>query len=171
MKTSLPRISATRRGIGMATRWWWNRTRSTSGSGFQTAGCRTPKRLRLTERFSRPDFNTLRYEVQVNDPGTYTRPWSSAWTLSWVADQDIPEYFCQDNSKDEPHMVGPGQAGKTRACTDMPVTYNDLQRRDFDEIQRVRSVGRGFRWVPGGGAASGASLLLRRVRQQESRWS
>jgi hypothetical protein len=25
-----------------------------------------------------------------------------------VADQDIQEYFCQDDPKDEPHMVGPG---------------------------------------------------------------
>jgi hypothetical protein len=75
---------------------------------FSNGGLPHTEALRLTERFSRPDFNTLRYEVQVNDPGTYTRPWSSAWTLSWVADQDIPEYFCQDNSKDEPHMVGPG---------------------------------------------------------------
>jgi Family of unknown function (DUF6152) len=75
---------------------------------FSNGGLPHTEALRLTERFSRPDFNTLRYEVQVNDPGTYTRPWSSAWTLNWVADQDIPEYFCQDNSKDEPHMVGPG---------------------------------------------------------------
>jgi hypothetical protein len=80
---------------------------------FSNGGLPHTEALRLTEKFSRPNFNTLRYEVQVNDPGTYTRPWSSAWTLSWVADQDLPEYFCQDNSKDEPHMVGPG-AGPIR---------------------------------------------------------
>jgi Family of unknown function (DUF6152) len=74
---------------------------------FSNGGLPHTESLRLTEKFSRPDFNTLRYEVLVNDPGTYTRPWSSAWTLRWVADQDIQEYFCQDNSKDEPHMVGP----------------------------------------------------------------
>jgi hypothetical protein len=74
---------------------------------FSNGGLPHTEALRLTEKFSRPDFNTLRYEVLVNDPGTYTRPWSSVWTLGWVADQDIQEYFCQDNSKDEPHMVGP----------------------------------------------------------------
>jgi Family of unknown function (DUF6152) len=74
---------------------------------FSNGGLPHTEALRLTEKFSRPDFNTLRYEVLVNDPGTYTRPWSSVWTLRWVADQDIQEYFCQDNSKDEPHMVGP----------------------------------------------------------------
>jgi hypothetical protein len=75
---------------------------------FSNGGLPHTEALHLTERFSRPDFNTLRYEVRVDDPGTYTRPWSSAWTLRWVAGQEIQEYFCQDNSKDEPHMVGPG---------------------------------------------------------------
>ncbi len=75
---------------------------------FSNGGLPHTEALRLTEKFSRPDFNTLRYEVTVNDPGTYTRPWSSAWTLGWVEGQDLPEYFCQDDSRDEPHMIGPG---------------------------------------------------------------
>jgi hypothetical protein len=74
---------------------------------FSNGGLPHSESLHLTEKFSRPDFNTLRYEVTVNDPGTYTRPWSSVWTLGWVADQDIQEYFCQDDSSDESHMVGP----------------------------------------------------------------
>ena len=81
---------------------------------FSNGGLPHTESLRLTERFSRPDFNTLRYEVLVNDPGTYTRPWSSAWTLSWVAGQEIQEYFCQDDSKDEPHMVGPAVSPRGR---------------------------------------------------------
>jgi Family of unknown function (DUF6152) len=80
---------------------------------FSNGGLPHTESLRLIERFSRPDFNTLRYEVTVNDPGTYTRPWSSAWTLRWVADQDVQEYFCQDDSKDEPHMVGPQVGPRT----------------------------------------------------------
>jgi len=78
---------------------------------FSNGGLPHTESLRLTEKFSRPDFNTLRYEVTVDDPGTYTRPWSSAWTLRWVAGREIQEYFCQDDSHDEPHMVGPGAAG------------------------------------------------------------
>jgi hypothetical protein len=75
---------------------------------FSNGGLPHTEGLHLTERFARPDFNTLSYEVRVNDPGTYTRPWSSAWTLHWVAGQDMQEYFCQDNSKDESHKAGPG---------------------------------------------------------------
>lgn len=55
--------------------------------------------LALTERFSRPDFNTLKYEVTVNDPRTYARPWSGGWTVKWVPDQAMQEYFCEENSE------------------------------------------------------------------------
>lgn len=54
-------------------------------------------RLRLIERFSRPDFDTLRYEVTVDDPGAYTRPWTASWTLQWVGGEELPVHFCQNN--------------------------------------------------------------------------
>jgi len=55
--------------------------------------------LHLIERFSRPDLNTLRYEVTVDDPRTYTRSWSGGWTIQWVPDQEIQEYFCEENAE------------------------------------------------------------------------
>ena len=55
--------------------------------------------LRLVERFSRPDLNTLKYEVTVDDPRTYTRPWRSEWTVRWVPDRDIEEFFCEENAE------------------------------------------------------------------------
>jgi hypothetical protein len=64
---------------------------------FSNGGLPHTEQLRLTERFSRPDFDTLRYEVTINDPGAYTRPWSSSWTLRWVVGQELPIYFCQEN--------------------------------------------------------------------------
>ena len=33
--------------------------------------------LRLTERFTRTDANTIRYQFTVDDPSTWTRPWSA----------------------------------------------------------------------------------------------
>jgi Family of unknown function (DUF6152) len=72
---------------------------------FTNGGLPHTENLKLTERFSRPDFNTLKYDVTVDDPGAYTRTWSGGWTLQWVA-EDLPEYFCQDNNKDPEHMVG-----------------------------------------------------------------
>jgi hypothetical protein len=64
---------------------------------FTNGGLPHTDRLRLTERFSRPDFDTLRYDVTVDDQGAYTRAWSSGWTMRWVADRDMPRHYCQEN--------------------------------------------------------------------------
>ena len=56
--------------------------------------------LKLTEKITRPNYDTLRYEVTVNDPATYSRPWTSSWTLQWVPGLDPEEYYCDDNNKD-----------------------------------------------------------------------
>ena len=64
---------------------------------FSNGGLPHTQQLHLVERFSRPDFDTLRYDVTVDDPGAYTRTWSAGWTLRWVPGEDMPEYFCQDN--------------------------------------------------------------------------
>ena len=55
--------------------------------------------LHLTERFSRPDLNTLKYEVTVDDPRTYTRTWTGGWIVQWVPDKEIEEYFCEENAE------------------------------------------------------------------------
>jgi hypothetical protein len=54
--------------------------------------------LHLIERFSRPNLGTLRYEVTVDDPRAYTRRWSGSWTIQWVSDEDLQEYFCEENA-------------------------------------------------------------------------
>ena len=64
---------------------------------FSNGGLPHTPQLHLIERFSRPDMNTLRYEATIDDPGAYTRTWTSSWTLRWVADAELPVYFCQDN--------------------------------------------------------------------------
>jgi hypothetical protein len=53
--------------------------------------------MHVTERLTRPDYDTLNYEITIDDPSTYTRPWKSAWTLQWLEGQDPPEHYCQDN--------------------------------------------------------------------------
>jgi hypothetical protein len=63
---------------------------------FSNGGLPHTERLHLVERFTRTDFNTLKYEVTINDPGAYTRPWTAGWTLQWVP-EDLPVFYCQDN--------------------------------------------------------------------------
>ncbi len=53
--------------------------------------------LHLTERFTRTSLQTLAYEVTIDDPGAYTRPWKSSWTFKWVPGEEPPVFYCQDN--------------------------------------------------------------------------
>ena len=77
---------------------------------FSNGGLPHSENLKMTERISRPDFNTLKYEVTVDDPQTYTRPWTGSWTLQWVPDADVDEYFCDDNNKETEHLSGKHEA-------------------------------------------------------------
>ena len=64
---------------------------------FDNGGLPHTEQLQMTERFTRVDLGTLRYEVTIDDPGTYTRPWKSTWNLSWVPGEELPQFYCQDN--------------------------------------------------------------------------
>jgi len=64
---------------------------------FTNGGLPHTDQLRLIERISRPDFDTLKYEVTIEDPGAYTRSWSSSSTLRWVAGEELPRHICQEN--------------------------------------------------------------------------
>ena len=66
---------------------------------FTNGGLPHTEALHLTERFTRADLDTLRYQVTVDDPRTYTRPWSGGWTIQWVPDQEIQEFFCEENAE------------------------------------------------------------------------
>jgi hypothetical protein len=54
--------------------------------------------LRLVERFTRTGDGTLRYEVTVNDPETWTRPWTAALDLALQADDALFEYACHEGN-------------------------------------------------------------------------
>ena len=53
-------------------------------SWLDTAGHEHSGKLHLIERFTRTDARTLKYEVTIDDPGTYTAPWSSGFNLRWT---------------------------------------------------------------------------------------
>jgi hypothetical protein len=53
--------------------------------------------LTLTERFSVVDDNTLRYEFTMNDPKTWTRPWSAEAPLPRIA-PPLYEFACHEQN-------------------------------------------------------------------------
>jgi hypothetical protein len=63
--------------------------------------------LRTTERLTRPEFETLRYEITIDDAGAYTKPWSGGWNIPWDSGNEPFDYLCQDNNLDAARMVGP----------------------------------------------------------------
>jgi hypothetical protein len=54
-------------------------------------------KLHIIERFTRQDANTLRYEITVNDPDTYTKPWSLMIPLQH-SDKPVYEYACHEGN-------------------------------------------------------------------------
>ena len=72
---------------------------------FRDASFDRLQAIHLIEHISRPDFNTLHYEVTIDDPGAYTRPWTASWNIPWTT-EEVEEYFCQDNNKDTGQLVG-----------------------------------------------------------------
>ena len=64
-------------------------------------------RLHTIERLQRPDFDTLRYEITIDDPGAYTAPWTGGWLIPWAPDNEPFDYLCQENNLDAERMIGP----------------------------------------------------------------
>jgi hypothetical protein len=54
--------------------------------------------LRLTERFSLVDANTLDYRVTVDDPKTWTRPWTIDFPLRRDRSYTLYEYACHEGN-------------------------------------------------------------------------
>ena len=67
--------------------------------------------LHVTERFRRMDANTVRYEVTVEDPKTFSRPWTAALTLRKDTRQvQIPEYACHEGNYAMTNILSGGRA-------------------------------------------------------------
>lgn len=81
--------------IGFNERFWFTRE-----------GLPHTEQLHLIEKFSRPEYDTLRYEVTIDDPGAYTKPWSGGWAIPWNPNDEVYEYMCQENNRDVKHMYG-----------------------------------------------------------------
>lgn len=55
-------------------------------------------RLRIVERFTRTTPGALDYEVTIDDPETYTEPWTAAFSLDAESDYVIYEYACHEGN-------------------------------------------------------------------------
>jgi len=69
-------------------------------------GDANPATYRITERFTRVDADTINYEFTVEDPMTWTRPWTARipWTKIDPAEQ-MYEYACHEDNYDIVHLL------------------------------------------------------------------
>ena len=83
-----------------------------------TFGGADPRTYRITERFTRTDAGTLKYEFTISDPATWIKPWSAMvpWTKVDPGDQ-MYEYMCHEDNYDMVHLLHGGRkreaAGET----------------------------------------------------------
>jgi hypothetical protein len=89
--------------------------RKEDGVVFQNAN---PATFRITERFSRVDADTINYEFKVEDPTTWTRPWTAVipWTKIDPAEQ-MYEYACHEDNYDVVHFLAGARAREKRGET------------------------------------------------------
>jgi len=71
--------------------------------------------MRLTERFTRMDAETLRYQFTVDDPSTWTRPWSAE--VLWEKDSGpIFEHACHEGNYGMYNTLAGARAEEKRAA-------------------------------------------------------
>lgn len=62
--------------------------------------------LHLTERFRRLNYGTLEIETTVDDPKTFTQPWSFKLHQRLMPDTELIEFICLENNTSLKHLVG-----------------------------------------------------------------
>ena len=65
----------------------------------------TSSDLRIVERLTRVDANTIQYEATVTDPGTWTRPWTVALPLKLHPEYQFFEYACHEGNYAMKHIL------------------------------------------------------------------
>ena len=91
--------------MGNSRGWWDGHTlvvettnlNGRTGIGGNGGG-QTSERLKLTERFRMLDKDTLLYQVTIDDPGTWTRPWTLQFPWKREANYGMFEYACHEGN-------------------------------------------------------------------------
>ena len=69
------------------------------------AGGRPTERLKVTERFTLIDENTLWYEATIDDPGTWTQPWTLGFERKREPNGALYEYACHEGNYGLPNIL------------------------------------------------------------------
>jgi len=78
------------------------------GFWLDRGGLPSTGQLHTMERLTRTSLTTLHYELTVDDPGAYSRPWKGELNLQWEDNTELFEYVCQEQNYAHELMVGQG---------------------------------------------------------------
>ena len=73
---------------------------------MERQGAPHTEKLHLIERFTRTEMYVMKIELTIDDPGAYTRTWTTGFFNRWSIGAEFAEYICQDNNKAGKLMVG-----------------------------------------------------------------
>jgi hypothetical protein len=90
---------------------------ATSAATGRIRGIPQSEALHVIERFTPVDANTIDYEVTIDDPKVYAKPWKAAMPLTRDAKYQIFEYACQEGNYAVPNELSGGRARDQAAAT------------------------------------------------------
>jgi hypothetical protein len=91
----------------------WIATNAASG---RIRGVPHSDALRLVERFTRTDADTISYQVTIEDPNIFTKPWTVAIPLERDEGYQIFEYACHEGNKAIGHILSAARAAERTAA-------------------------------------------------------
>ncbi|MBI3399838.1 MAG: hypothetical protein HY048_00335 [Acidobacteria bacterium] len=87
---------------------------ATNAASARIRGVPHSDALRLVERFTRVDAGTIGYEITIEDPNVYTRPWTVSIPLVRDDSYQMFEYACHEGNKAIEHVLGAARAAERR---------------------------------------------------------
>jgi hypothetical protein len=89
----------------------------TTNFNAKTAFRGSSENLHLVERFTRTDAETIRYEFTVDDPATFTKPWTAEIPMR-KTQGPIYEYACSEGNYSLPDILKGARAEEKRAAAE-----------------------------------------------------
>ena len=97
---------------GHSVGWWEGDTLVVDTTNYNESfwldrrGVPHTEQLHTIEKFTRTSAGTIKYDVTIDDPGAYTKPWSATFDLRRENGQELFEYICQQANYAHELMVG-----------------------------------------------------------------
>ena len=107
--------------MGTARGHWEGTTLVVESGNFKAATRGASPALRLVERFTRTDRDSIQYQVTFIDPATWTAPWTAALDMkARPAGAGVFEYACHEGNYGLTNMLGTSRFLERQAPTPDP---------------------------------------------------